>query len=54
MNVEPCLYLRGQCEETLDFYREVLVAEVLFMKMRDNPYPQQIRLLSVFSGAIVG
>ena len=44
MNVEPCLYFQGQCEEALDFYREVLSAEVLFMmRMKDNPNQQQIR-----------
>ncbi|MGH7491188.1 MAG: VOC family protein [bacterium] len=43
MNVEPCFYFQGQCEQAMDFYREVLSAEVLVVRMKDNPSQQHVR-----------
>lgn len=40
MQVQPYLFFEGRCEEALEFYKEVLGAEVgALMRFRDNPEP---------------
>lgn len=40
MQVQPYLYFDGRCEETADFYRGALGAEVtLLMRFKDSPEP---------------
>jgi PhnB protein len=40
MQVEPYLFFEGRCEEALEFYRQVLGAEVTFLtRFRESPDP---------------
>lgn len=40
MKIQPYLYFDGRAEEALDFYKQVLGAEVLFlMRFKDSPVP---------------
>jgi PhnB protein len=42
MQVQPYLFFDGRCEEAVEFYREVLGAEVMmFMRFKDSPEPPQ-------------
>ena len=44
MNIEPCFYFQGQCEQAMDFYREALSAEVLsIVRLKDSPNRQFVR-----------
>lgn len=44
MKIEPCFYFQGQCEQAMNFYREVLSAEVLsIIRLKDSPNPQLVR-----------
>lgn len=41
MIVEPYLFFEGRCEEALNFYREVLGAEVTYlMRFSESPEPE--------------
>ena len=38
MQVQPCLFFDGRCEEAVEFYRSALGAEVtMLMRFKDNP-----------------
>ncbi|MEW6238861.1 MAG: VOC family protein [Candidatus Omnitrophota bacterium] len=40
MNVQPYLFFDGRCEEALEFYRNVLDAEILMMmRFKESPDP---------------
>jgi PhnB protein len=40
MQVQPYLFFDGRCEEAIEFYRQVLGAEVtMLMRFKDNPEP---------------
>jgi PhnB protein len=40
MQVQPYLFFDGRCEEALEFYRQVLGAEVtMLMRFKDSPEP---------------
>jgi PhnB protein len=40
MLVQPYLFFNGRCEEAIEFYREVLGAEVtMLMRFKDSPEP---------------
>lgn len=40
MKVEPYLFFNGRCEESLEFYRRALGAEIIaLMRMKDRPEP---------------
>lgn len=41
MHIQAYLFFNGRCEEAIEFYRDVLGAEVLMlMRMKDSPDPQ--------------
>lgn len=41
MQVQPYIFFDGRCEEALEFYKQVLGAEVTtLMRFRDSPEPQ--------------
>jgi len=38
MQIQPCLYFDGRCEEAVEFYRRTLGAEVtMLMRFKDSP-----------------
>lgn len=42
MQVQPYLFFDGRCEEAVEFYRNVLGAEVtMLMRFKDSPEPPQ-------------
>jgi PhnB protein len=42
MQVQPSLFFDGRCEEAVEFYRNVLGAEVtMLMRFKDSPEPPQ-------------
>jgi PhnB protein len=42
MQIHPYLYFEGRCEETIEFYRDTLGAEVtMLMRYQDSPEPLQ-------------
>ncbi len=44
MKVEPYLVFEGRCEEAIEFYREVLGAEVtMLVRFKESPDPEMCR-----------
>lgn len=40
MHIQPYLFFNGRCEEALEFYRDVLGAQILMsMRYKDSPEP---------------
>ncbi len=43
MQIQPYLYFDGRCQEAIDFYREILGAEVqMAMHFKDSPVPTSV------------
>ena len=43
MQIQPYLFFDGRCQEAIDFYREILGAEVqMAMHFKDSPVPTSV------------